>query len=74
MKLDCTKLTWMEMSKIVLSIHKEMKRRNPIGVNFYAGHVKCAADLLEEIAGGEAYNFSSECGPKEPRIRKKNAA
>ena len=65
MKIDCTKLTWQEMSDIVLSVHTEMKRRNPIGINFYAPTVKVAAELLEEIAGGEADNFTSEAGPKE---------
>lgn len=71
MKTDYTKLTWMEMSRIVLAIYKEMKRRNPIGVNFYAGIVKGASDCLKEISGGEQDNFTSEFGPKEPKWRKK---
>lgn len=71
MKFDCTKLTWREMSKIVLSVHTEMKRRNPIGVNCYAPTVRQAAELLHEISEGEAYNFSSCCGPKEPKRKKK---
>jgi hypothetical protein len=71
MKIDYAKLTWKQMSNIVLSVHKEMKRRNPIGINFYAGIVKGASDSLKEISGGEADNFTSECGPKEPKWRKK---
>jgi len=64
-------LTWKQMSKIVSNIHKEMKRRNPIGINFYACYVETAAAALLEISGGEADNFTSECGPKEPKWRPK---
>lgn len=70
MKIDYTKLTWKQMSNIVLSVHKEMKRRNPIGINCYANYVEVAAAALLEISGGEADNFTSECGPKEPKVRK----
>lgn len=61
------------MSKLVLAVYSEMKRRNPIGVNCYAPTVKAASLLLREIAEGESGNFSSECGPKEPKVRKKKA-
>src|ERR1700733_12132107 len=49
-KIDYNKLTWHQRSKIVLSVHDEMKRRNPIGINFYAGYVKASAELLDEIS------------------------
>lgn len=71
MKIDYKKLTWMQMSRIVLSVHKEMKRRNPIGINMYAPYVQASAALLDEISLGEIDNFTSECGPKEPKRRKK---
>jgi hypothetical protein len=63
-------MTWAQMAKTVHAIHAEMKRRNPIFINAYAPTVKLAAELLGEIAGGEASNFTSECGPKEPKVRK----
>ena len=69
--LDCKKLTWAQMAETVHAIHTEMKRRNPIWINAYAGVVKHAAELLDEIAGAEADNFTSECGPKEPAVKKK---
>ena len=65
------KMTWAEMAQTVDSIHTEMKRRNPIFINAYAPTVKHAALLLKEIARGEAGNFTSECGPKEPSRTKK---
>lgn len=74
LKIDTSNLTWKEMSDIVLSIHKEMIHRNPIGIHLYAGYVECAAALLLEISKGEADNFSSEAGPKEPKPRKKKGS
>ena len=71
--IDCKKMTWMQMSRLVLAVHTEMKRRNPIFINAYAPTVLAAGTLLREIAEGEAGNFSSECGPKEPKIRAKSA-
>lgn len=71
LKIDYSKLTWMEMSEIVHHIWVEMKDRNPIGINCYAPAVNHAADLLNEIARAEADNFTSECGPKESKRRKK---
>ena len=64
--MNFKKMTWAQMAETVDAIHTEMKRRNPIGINLYAPMVKHAAFLLREIAGGEAGNFTSECGPKEP--------
>ena len=67
--MNFKKMTWAQMAETVDAIHTEMKRRNPIGINLYAPTVKHAAFLLREIAGGEAGNFTSECGPKEPKKR-----
>jgi hypothetical protein len=64
-------MTWAQMAKTVHAIHVEMKRRNPIWINAYTGVVKHAAELLDEIADCEASNFTSECGPKEPKRAKK---
>jgi hypothetical protein len=65
--LDCTEMTWSQMSEIVHSVWVEMKRRNPIGINAYAPAVRRASDLLDEISEAEADNFTSETGPKEPK-------
>lgn len=65
--LDCTEMTWSQMSEIVHSIWVEIKRRNPIGINMYAPVVKTAADLLDEIAEAEADHFTCEAGPREPK-------
>lgn len=62
--LDCSEMSWEQMSGIVHSIWKEMKRRNPIGINMYAPAVKYASDLLDEIAEAEAEHATSEAGPK----------
>lgn len=70
-RLDCKTMTWAQMAETVQAIHVEMKRRNPIWINAYAGVVRHAAELLDEIAKGEASNFTSECGPKEPKRAKK---
>ena len=67
--MNFKKMTWAQMAQTVDAIHTEMKRRNPIGINLYAPTVKHATYLLKEIAGGEARNFTSECGPKEPQKR-----
>ena len=69
--MNFTKMTWAQMAETVDAIHTEMKRRNPIGINLYAPTVKTAANLLREVAGAEAGNFTSECGPKEPSRTKK---
>lgn len=67
MELDCTKLTWWEMHQIILSVYKEMKRRNPIFINAYTPVMWEASERLREISGAEAINFTSEHGPKEPK-------
>jgi hypothetical protein len=71
--IDCKKMTWMQMSRLVLAVHKEMKRRNPIFINAYAPTSLAAGTLLREITEGEAGNFTSEAGPKEPKVRRKKA-
>jgi hypothetical protein len=58
-------LKYCQMAEIVRAIGGELKRRNPIGVNMYTrGLLRAYGDLME-ISGGEAGNFTSECGPKE---------
>ena len=69
--IDCSNMTWMQMYRVVVAVWKEMKKRNPIGINMYARYVEAGAAALKEIAEGEVYNFTSECGPKEPKPRKK---
>jgi hypothetical protein len=56
-------MAWEEMAQIVYAIYKEMKRRNPIGVNLYAPTVKYAALLLDEIARAETTRCTCEAGP-----------
>jgi hypothetical protein len=63
--LDCSQLSYLDMAKTVRSIRRELKRRNPIGVNFYTGNLDAAAADLEEVSAGEIANFTSECGPRE---------
>jgi hypothetical protein len=60
---DIRTMQWEQMSAIVLAIHAEMKRRNPIWISAYAPHVEHAAKLLAEIAAGESANPTSDCGP-----------
>jgi hypothetical protein len=66
MKLD--RLTYREMADLVRSVREEVKRRNPIFVNAYTPHLDGAVGALEEISVGEARNFTSESGPKEPKV------
>jgi hypothetical protein len=68
---DASQLTYAKMSEIVLAIAHEIKRRNPIFINAYVPHILVSAALLKEISEGEAGNFTSECGPKEPKRQKK---
>lgn len=56
---------YSEMADIVRDILAEVKRRNSIGVNLYASHILAAELSLREIAEGEKWNFTSECGPVE---------
>ena len=65
--LDCGQLTYAQMADIVRSIAIEIKNRNSIGVNMYMSGIWNAVDLIEEISGGEQYNFTSESGPVEPK-------
>jgi hypothetical protein len=68
--MDIKKMTWKQIAKTVHAIHAEMKRRNPVWINAYAPTVKHAAEFLDEIANCEAEEFTSECGPKEPKPKK----
>lgn len=62
---DLRSAQYWELAKLVRAIRKEVERRNPIGVNLYTGYMEGAALALDEISGGEAGNFTSECGPRE---------
>lgn len=61
--LDCSQLTWEQMSEIIFSIRAEALRRNPIGINLYTPYLKEAEEALLEIAEGEAVNPTSAFGP-----------
>jgi hypothetical protein len=61
--LDCTEMTWEQMSEIIASIREEAERRNPIGINMYVPSLIHAEEMLLEIAGGEADNPTSDSGP-----------
>jgi hypothetical protein len=74
MKPDYDKLTWKEMAETVAAFAKEMKRRNPIGVNLYVPIVRHAAELLDDISTAESVNFTCETGPKEPKRSGSDAA
>lgn len=58
-------MTYKQMADMVSAISIEVKRRNPIMVNWYMLPITTAIIALQEISAGEAYNFTSECGPKE---------
>lgn len=58
-------LQYSQMADIVKAIYKELKRRNPIGVNAYTEGLAQAHADLAEISGAEVGNFTSECGPQE---------
>lgn len=61
--LDCTQMTFEQMSDIVRSLWLEVKRRNPIGVNFYKGQFAVAIAALDEIGEAEKENPTCEAGP-----------
>jgi hypothetical protein len=62
-------MTYAEMAVLTKQIWAEVKRRNPLGVNSYIGLRHAAADL-DEISEAEAGLFTSECGPKEPKVKR----
>jgi hypothetical protein len=62
-------MTYAEMAETVRLLWAEVKRRNPLGVNSYIGLRHAAADL-REISEAEAGLFTSECGPKEPKVKR----
>ena len=71
MTLDLSKMTYRQMANLVEGIGVEIKHRNPIGVNLYMQPLRVAWAAVSEIADGEASNFTSECGPKEPKCPSK---
>jgi hypothetical protein len=60
---DLQKMTFAQMAVLVQSIWVEMKRRNPIGINFYEGPFHLAIIHLVEIGLGEEHNPTCEAGP-----------
>lgn len=67
MTTDLSKMTYRQMADLIEAVGVEVKRRNPIGVNMYLQPVRVAWAMISEIADGEASNFTSECGPREPK-------
>ncbi len=70
MTIDLSKLTYRQMANLIEGIGAEIKHRNPIGVNLYMPPLRYAWTAVDEIANGEASNFTSESGPKEPKPKK----
>lgn len=66
-RLSFSQHTYADMASLVLSIREEIKKRNPIFVNIYIVPIDNAVRAIESIAHGESENFTSECGPKEPK-------
>lgn len=65
--IDLTGFTFKDLSALVLNIWLEVKRRNPIGVNWYGSHFMVTANALQEISEGEKSNPTSENGPQEKK-------
>lgn len=61
--LDCTKMTFAQMAEVIESVWLEMKRRNPIGINFYEQPFRIASASCKEIGLAEIDNPSCEAGP-----------
>lgn len=61
--IDLSKASFEEMAKEVLAMWNELKRRNPIGVNFYGEYFKLTASVLQEIHEAELVNPTCEEGP-----------
>lgn len=59
-KVDLEQLAWHELAELVGSIAKEMKRRNPIGINAYTSGIYQAHAHLLEIAEAEKEHPTSE--------------
>ena len=69
-KIDYRSLTYKQMADIVQDIRIEIKERNSIGINTYTPYLDAAIGSLIEISEGEKGNFTSECGPREPKGNK----
>ena len=64
-KFDVSAMTYRDMADLVNAVRVEVKRRNPVFVNFYIASLLSAEAMLREISRGEKHNFTSESGPKE---------
>jgi hypothetical protein len=61
--VDYKKLTFLQMANMIRAIWEEMKRRNPIGINFYGSPFAGAVSALEEIHHAEKDHHTCEAGP-----------
>ena len=64
---DLKKMTFAQLAEVVESVWLEVKRRNPIGVNFYYFPFSSASKNLREIGKAEKDNPTCEAGPKQAR-------
>lgn len=60
-KPDLTKYTFGEMGMLIWDIWIEVKRRNPIGVNFYGSYFADAVKVCCEIDAAELENPTCDC-------------
>ena len=60
---DLKKMTFAQLAEVVESVWLEVKRRNPIGVNFYYFPFSSASKNLREIGKAEKDNPTCEAGP-----------
>ena len=60
---DYKKMTFAELAGVIETVWLEVKRRNPIGVNFYIGGFAQAIHDLSEIDLAEKDNPTCEAGP-----------
>jgi hypothetical protein len=62
-RYDCTRMSFDQMSDLVRSVWLELKRRNPIGVNMYAGAFAEVIRILNGVGEAEEVNATCEAGP-----------
>lgn len=46
LNIDLRRMTILELAKLIEDIWREMKQRNPIGINLYEMSIRRAADAL----------------------------
>lgn len=60
---NLTKMSFLEMADLINLIWLEMKRRNPIGINFYEPDMLRSVEAVKEIHYAELDNPTCEEGP-----------